>query len=203
MNGPFIMEAKQVIDKILNDAQAKAEKIMAEAGEKQKAELEKVEKEIQAYNEETDRIVQKTAQDIKENYRAAARMENSKALLAEKRKIINEIFSSAADKLRQLSDQEYLDLMKKLMLKAVETGDEQIVLDNNEKRIDQVFIKTINRELGPGYQGNLKIADKTDDLGGGGFILKRGLIKNNVSFYVLLEQARTDLEMDLAKDLFK
>jgi hypothetical protein len=42
------------------------------------------------------------------------------------------------------------------------------------------------------------LAREKQDLGGG-FILRRGKIKNNVSFEVLLTQARKELEIDLAK----
>jgi vacuolar-type H+-ATPase subunit E/Vma4 len=103
--------------------------------------------------------------------------------------------------LGDLPDKEYRALCTKLMLDAVETGDEEVVIDKNEKRIDQEFIKQVNRELGPGYKGNLKLSDERQDLGAG-FILKRGNIKTNVSIDVLLDQARKELEIELAKELF-
>jgi vacuolar-type H+-ATPase subunit E/Vma4 len=56
--------------------------------------------------------------------------------------------------------------------------------------------------LGPDGKRNLRLADERHDFGGG-FILKRGKIKNNVSFDVLLAQARRDLEIELAKELFE
>jgi V/A-type H+-transporting ATPase subunit E len=91
--------------------------------------------------------------------------------------------------------------MTKLMLQAVETGDEEIIIGKNEKCIDQKFVKQINRELGPGFKGNLRLANETQNLTGG-FILKRGKIKNNISINVLLQQARKELEIQLAKELF-
>jgi hypothetical protein len=91
--------------------------------------------------------------------------------------------------------------MTKLILEAVETGDEEVIVDKSETRIDQKFIKQINRRLGPGYKGNLRLSDETDNLGAG-FILRRGRIKHNVSIEVLLTQARKDLEIELAKELF-
>jgi V/A-type H+-transporting ATPase subunit E len=91
--------------------------------------------------------------------------------------------------------------MTKLMLQAVETGDEEIIIGKDEKRIDQKFIKNVNRELGPGFKGNLRLANETQNLTAG-FILKRGKIKNNVSLNVLLQRARKELEIELAKKLF-
>ena len=100
-----------------------------------------------------------------------------------------------------LPDKEYRALCTKLMLDAIETGDEEVVIDKNENRVDQDLIKQVNRELGPGYKGNIRLSDERKDLGAG-FILKRGKIKTNVSIDVLLNQARKELEIDLAKELF-
>ena len=89
----------------------------------------------------------------------------------------------------------------KLMLKTVETGDEEIIIDSKEKRIDFEFIKSINRELGPGFKGNLRLSEEKQNIGAG-FILKRGKIKNNVSLDVLLQTARENMQADIAKELF-
>lgn len=117
-------------------------------------------------------------------------------------RIVDEAFAQAQQQLQNLSDEDYQKLCSKLMLEAVETGDEEVIVDNNETRIDHEFIKQINRELGPGYKGNLRLSDERQNLRGG-FILKRGKIKNNISFEVLLAQARKELEIELAKELFE
>ncbi len=197
------MEAKQVIDKILTDAQNEADSIMKKAEKNAERQKKQLQDQLNEFNEETEKEASEAADDKKQNMLAAARMKNAKELLAEKRAILNEVFDKASEKLKQMSEDEYKNMMKNLMLKAVETGDEEVILDKKEKIIDQSFIKSVNRELGPGYQGNLKLSDDKMDLGGGGFILKRGLIQNNVSYNVLIQQAKDDLEMDLAKDLFK
>ena len=195
------MEAEQVTEKILADAKAEAEKIKSEAQEKENTEQAKLNEQLGEYNKQTELLAQKAGEDKKAHLLAAARMDIAKDYLAEKRKILDEVFAQARQKLQNLPDGEYCKLMTKLMLKAVETGDEEVIVDNNEKRIDQKFIKNINRELGPGYKGNLRLSGEKQNLGGG-FILKRGKIKNNVSLEVLLNQARKELEIELAKKLF-
>jgi len=91
--------------------------------------------------------------------------------------------------------------MEKLMLDAVETGDEQVVVDNNETVINQGFIKEVNKQLTKDGKGNLKLSDKKQDIGGG-FILKRQNISCNVSLDVLIGQAKENLEIEIAKELF-
>jgi V/A-type H+-transporting ATPase subunit E len=195
------MEAQQVVEKILTDANAEAEKMRKDAEEKQADEQAKADEQMQDYKKQTEALAQKAARDRKLQLLASARMDIAMEFLAEKRKMLDEVFKQARGQLLNLSDDDYRRLCNKLMHAAVETGDEEVIIDKNERRIDQEFVKQINRELGPGYKGNLRLAREKQDLGGG-FILKRGKIKNNVSLEVLLARARKEFEIELAKDLF-
>ncbi len=195
------MDAEQVTEKILADAGAEAEKIANEAKEKETAEQAGLKKQLEDYNERTQTLAKKAGEDKQAHILAAARMDIAKEYLAQKRKILDEAFDQAQQQLKNLSDDDYKTLCSKLILKAVETGDEEVIVDKNETRIDQNFIKQINRKLGPGFKGNLRLASEKQSLGGG-FILRRGRIKNNVSLEVLLAQARKELEIELAKELF-
>jgi len=196
------MEAEQVVDKILADARAEAEKIKKQADEKEAAEQAKLTEQLDKYKEQTDVLAGKAGEDEKSHILAAARMDIAMQLLAEKRKILDEVFVQARNQLRKMPDDQYRRLCTKLMLEVVETGDEEVVVDTKEVRIDQELIKEINRELGPGYKGNLRLSDEKQDIGAG-FILKRGKIKTNVSVDVLLNQARKELEIELARELFR
>jgi len=196
------MEAEQVVEKILADAKAEAEKIKKQAEEAQAAEQAKLDEQLSEYKKQTDTIAQKAGKDKKAHLLAAARMDIAKEYLAEKRKILDEVFVQAREQLQNLPDDDYRKLMTKLMLGAVETGDEEVIIGNEEKRIDQKFIKSINQQLSPGRKGNLKLSEEKANLTRG-FILKRGKIKNNVSIEVLLAQARKELEIESAKELFE
>ena len=196
------MEAEQVVEKILSDAKADAEKIASEAEQKEAVEQAKLDEQLDEHKKQTKILAQKAAEEKKTHILAAARMEIAKEYLAEKRKVLVEVFARARKQLQSLPDEDYCKLMAKLMLEAVETGDEEVIIDNSETRIDQKFIKNVNRELGPGYKGNLRLADERQNLGAG-FVLRRGRIKNNASLDVLLAQARKELEIKLAKELFE
>ena len=196
------MEAGQVIDKILADANTQAGEIAQQARQKEAAEQTRVDEQLDRYKSQTKVIAEKAGEDKKSHLLAAARMEISKEHLAEKRNMLDDVFEQARASVGNLPDDEYRALMKQLMIEAVETGDEEVIVDRNEKRIDLDFIKEVNRQLGPGYQGNLRLPEESLNIGGG-FILRRGKIKTNVSIEVLLEQARKDLEIELAQDLFE
>lgn len=195
------MEAEQVVKKILADAKVEKEGIEKQAGEEKAAEQAKLNEQLAEYKKQTEALAQKKTGEEKLHILAAARMDVAKDLLVEKRKILDEVFEKAQNQLENLPDGEYLKIMTRLMLDAVETGDEKVIIANEEKRIDHEFIKKVNRKLGPGYKGNLSLSDERENLGAG-FILKRGRIKNNVSLKEMMAKARRELEIELAKELF-
>lgn len=196
------MDAENVVAKILADARAEGEKIKRQAQEKQAAEQAKLDEQLAQYNKQTDALAQKAAEAEKSHLLAAARMQIAKELLTEKRKILDEVFEQARRQLLNLPDRQYRQVIAGLMVRAVETGNEEVVVDKNEKRIDQELVNQVNQRLAGQNKGNLRLSDQRQELGGG-FILKRGKIRTNVSFEVLLNQARKELEIELAKELFE
>jgi len=196
------MEAKQVVDKILADAKAEAEKIKKQTKANEAAEQAKLNEQLDEYKKQTEILAKKAGEDEQSHILAAARMDIAKQLLAEKRKILDEVFEQARQQLQNLPEQQYRKLCTKLLLEAVETGDEEVIVDKNEQRINEELIHQVNQQLSSKGKGNLKLSDLRQDIGAG-FILKRGQIKTNVSLDVLLEQARKELEIDLAKELFE
>lgn len=193
------MNASKVTEKILSDAQADAEKIKKEADEKETSEQAELAEQLDEYEKQTEVLAQKSGEERKMRLLAAARMEIAKDFLGEKRKILDEVFEQAKIQFTNLPDEEYRNVMAQLMKKAAESGDEEVIIDKKEKRINDELINQVNQQLG--NKGNLKLSEEKGNLGAG-FILKRGKIKNNVSLQVLLEQARKELEIELAKELF-
>jgi V/A-type H+-transporting ATPase subunit E len=191
------MDGKRVIEKILSDAKAEADKIKKDAGAKLSQQHTETDKRLDEYRKQTDALAQRAGEDARQRVLSATRMELAKENLAEKAKILDEVFTEVQQQLKELADDKYRKLMVKLMAGAVETGDEEVVIDNNEKRIDQLLIDKVNSQK----KSSLKLADQREDIGGG-FILKRGRIKNNLSAGVLLGQAREHLEIELARKLF-
>jgi V/A-type H+-transporting ATPase subunit E len=196
------MDAENVVAKILADARAEGEKIKRQAQEKQAAEQAKLDEQLGQHQKQTAALAQKAAEAESSHLLAAARMQIAKELLTEKRKILDEVFEQARRQLLNLPDRQYRQVIAGLMVRAVETGNEEVVVDKNEKRIDQELVNQVNQRLAGQNKGNLRLSEQRQELGGG-FILKRGKIRTNVSFEVLLNQARKELEIELAKELFE
>lgn len=195
------MGTEEVVEKILADARAEAEKIKNQADEKLADEKAKFDEQLKEHKEKTKALADKLAKDKRLHLLAAERMNIAKEQLAEKNKILDEVFDQAKQQLQSLPDEQYRRLIANLMIETVETGDEEVIIDSQEKRIDADLIDQVNSKLGSDRKGNLKLADEKMPVGAG-FILRRGKVKTNVSINVLLSRARNELEIDLAKDLF-
>jgi V/A-type H+-transporting ATPase subunit E len=195
------MQAEQVIDKILSDARAEADKIRQQAEEREAAEKAKLDEEMARFERETQGLAKKAAEDERSQRLAVARMEIAKEYLVGKTALLGEVFAQARERIEKLPDNEYGDLMGRLMATAVEQGDEQVVAGKNDPRIDQKLVGEVNARLQGQGKGHLTLSSDKANIGGG-FLLRRGKIRTNVSIGVLLERARTDLEIELAKDLF-
>ncbi len=196
------MDAEQVVNKILADAQAQADKITSEAKTKDDAARQTLNAELAEFQKQTKEIAESRASDKKSRILAAARMEVSREMLAGKREQLDEVFVKAGEQIKNMDTAEYQKLIARLMQKAVETGDEEVIVDTNETRIDQDLLNRVNEQLGSEYKKNLTLSSQRQNIGGG-FILQKGKIKINVSLKILMEQAREELETVLAKELFE
>jgi len=183
------------------DAKAEAKKIKKQAAESQAAEQAKLDEQQAEFQKETEAMAKKAAEDERSHLLAAARMEAAKAYLAEKAAILDEVFAQVRQKVGELPDAAYRELMGKLMTEAVETGDEQVVAGKEDARVDRALVDEVNAKLKGQDKGHLTLSDETHPHRGG-FVLKRGKIRTNVSIDVLVAQARNALIIELAKDLF-
>ena len=191
------MDGEQVIEKILSDAKAEAAKIKNEAMALLAQKRAEVDKHLDEYRKQTEALAQKAGENARQQVLSTARMELAKEYLAEKAKLLDEVFAEAQKRLNQMADAEYRSLVAKQMADAVESGDEEVIIDTNERRIDQSLIDQVNGIR----KSNLKLAGQREPIGGG-FILKKGNIKNNCSRSVVLSRIINELEIELAKTLF-
>jgi V/A-type H+-transporting ATPase subunit E len=195
------MNAEQVVEKILSQAREEAEKINTEAKEKLGREQEELAKKLEEYRDQTKHLAGQAAEDKRLRLLAGARLEVRKENLATKRRLLDEVFASAGRKLTEMGDDEYRELMRKLIAKATQTGDEEIIVGRNENRINAELVKQVNNQPDSNNKGNLKLSENKGNFDTG-FVLRRGKVKVNVTLPVLLAQAREKLEIELAKELF-
>lgn len=195
------MNAEQVVEKILSQAKAEAEAIVNEAKDKAAAQKAKLDAELAEFDTKTEELAGAAGEDKLQRMLAGARMSQSRKMLAAKVAILDEVFAKSKTAVSQLPDPQYLAMMAELMKKAVETGDEEVIVGKDEKRIDQSFIKDVNRQLGSGFKGNLRLSNERADIPGG-FILSRGKVRINAGTDVLIDRLRESMQIELADELF-
>ena len=86
----------------------------------------------------------------------------------------------------------------KSLEKAVDTGNEEVIIGKSEKVLNDVLLKEFNKKK----KTNLKLSRERRDIQGG-FILRHGKIETDASLDTFVEIHRKELEMFLAKELFE
>jgi len=196
------MNAEQVVQKIISQAKAEADKILAAAREAADKEKQRLDQELGIFAEETRKAAEAAGQDKLARMLAAARMQNARELLAAKAQVLDELFARVKQRIEQMPDGEYLELMKRLLHKSVQTGQEEVIVGRHESRINQDFLNRINGELAGQGKGHLRLSPTREDITGG-FILSSGKVRINASVDVLVAQLRDAMEMQLTAELFK
>jgi V/A-type H+-transporting ATPase subunit E len=198
MNG-----AEKLVDRILKEGRQRADEITS-SGQKKADEI--IENAKQAAQKKVETIEQKAqvdAQEIKRRVRAVAEMETRKDILTVKQQLIDQVFDQVMEQLKNLSTEEYQNILLNLFIKTVDTGREQVIIaSGDQERVNQQFIDRVNQTLiEQGKTGNLTLAGEFRDIKGG-FILKSGGVEINNSFEAILRMEREELEPKVAEILF-
>ena len=196
-------KAEKLKQKILSDGEAEARKILQEG----EAEASLIRDEAQAEADKaTSQYHAKADADAAEHIRrqtSLRELEARKAVLAEKGRLMEEVFDKVLKSLREKDRAGGYGLTRDLLLKEIETGTEEIIVaPDDRKAIDKAFIDSINVEIvKAGKKGEITLSDETKDIRGG-FILRRGRVELNSSFDTLLTMLRDDVETKVAAILF-
>ena len=198
-----MQELQPLLDSIIEDARKEA----AQIREKGRAEAEKLRAE---YAEKAKRLreeiisrEQRQAAEEKNRRKIQAKMEAGRELLAAKNRLVEEIFQALKKRLAGMKNEDYRELLQRLILEAVETGDEKLFFSIPDQRwLGEAFLAELNRELEKqGRKGALSYGEAAAELSGG-FILQRGKVVQNFSLENLVEMKRDELLPEIGRRLF-
>ncbi len=195
------MAIEDIIKKIESETETKINKFLSSAKEEEKNIL------TQAGNE-AEKIKEKTIATGKEEYAhkknrqiSAVTLEAQKKLLAEKQKIVAEVYAEVLKRLGTLAKDKYRELLRILILKLAGGGEEIIIADNEKTKIDNNFLKDLNRELRKAGKKPLTLSFTNRNIPGG-FILRSQEVEINVSFPLLIRSLREKTEFPVIGILF-
>lgn len=180
----IISDAEEEGARIEADAKTRAEGIIAGANAAAAKERAKVEEEVE-----------KRAARIREVNDASVRLESAKILLAEKRRVIGEIYARALQKLLSLGESESLALLNRLLYEYAQEGDEIVLAQNfafaeGVKKLDSV------KEL------KLTLSASRADISGGCLLIGETSDKD-LSYSSLLAADMEENQSAMAAELFK
>ncbi|MBR0354848.1 MAG: hypothetical protein IJK35_05715 [Oscillospiraceae bacterium] len=194
---------EKIIAHIRADAEAQSAEILARAEEQCAAiRADYEEKARERYNE---RLLagKKACEDRVDSMDRIARMEAKKGLLALKQEMVSKSFEMAVDRLVNLPEAEYVELLASLAAEAAVTGDEELVLNARDRAaVGEKAVKAANGKLAAaGKRPALKLSPAVGAFAGG-LLLRRGSIETNCSAELLVELQRGSLSSELAGLLF-
>ena len=184
---------KNITSKILKDAEAGKENILAAAEEEKNKILSK---KASSANEIAQEILQKAEADAKskkERVISSAKLKVRNNKLAAKQEIIDEVFEKSINKLTELSKEQFLNFVKNSILSMNLTGKQTLILNETGLK----FVDELNKEV----KATIALS-KTAGNFKGGFILENNGIEINSTYEALVSSLRDELEFEVAKVLF-
>ncbi len=197
------MSAEKITAKILDDARTEAQKIKEEARKRAEGTIARAKEEAVRIGEEVQKEAQILAAEEKKRVLSRTEMEVKRGILGEKQTLIGKVFELALQRVEEMGREEYSRLMEGLLVKAVDSGDEELIISEaGRKKLGKGFLERINQRLiTEGKRGELSLAEENRQIGGG-FILRKGKKEINCSFRSLLDSKKEDLEGEVAGILF-
>ena len=204
--------ADKLVSKIFEDARAQAKKIISDAEDSSKKILEERQREAQekaqAACQEILRAAEAEADNIIHRESVDTIIKTRWMLLSEKRKIIDNVFKKAEDKLRAIgSEDRYLQLLTRLIAEGAEAaggGKLEILLNRADTQL-KIPLKDISKRVSSklGRETILKISH-TNAISKGGVIIQTtdGRTKVDSTLESILERERRRLEPRISDILF-
>lgn len=195
---------ESILSHIISDAEEEKQKILAEAKNKAKEIIDAANRKADEIKKDLHERACEKAEDYKRRKISMAELDFKKEILTAKQKFINDAFDNALLFLKNMDRVKYIQYLRNSIIEAVDKGDEQIIVNSNDKNIISLeFLKDINVFLNSrGINANVTLSNETADISGG-FIIKSDDVEIDNSFDTLIQNLREDLEMQVAQILFK
>ncbi len=189
------MSKEAIIDKILSDAESEKQIAVGTAEESAAKSKAAVTAEVEAFFKRETAKAAAMAPELLRRRLSVAELENKKLALAAKQQVLKAVFDRATDSILALPKDEYLGLIRNMLLNAAEDGDEVTV--GSEGLISKTFVQETAAAKG------IKLIYKGVGDFKGGVILSGNGCDKNMSLAVELSALREELEPLIAEMLFK
>lgn len=177
-------ESARAVDLVKQEAQDTYDAEMAKAREEADAQAQKI---LSKAREASDELIARAD--------AAAALEEKRMILNAKQELISDVIAQAKDAFVNLPEEEYFDLILKLISQNALKGEGEICFSRKDfERLPKDFAAKLVAALPEGAALNVS---KEDAKIGGGFILKYDGLEQNLSVEEIFEEKK-DLMTDAA-----
>ncbi len=189
------MPLNDILKKIEDEAKKKTAFIKQVADDEIKKIREEAQVKADARRAEIEQKIETQSAAVIEKSKTLATMEGRSQTLKQKRGVIDQAYQELEKDLKNLSDEDYVSLISRMMKhasKTIEKGSLTVPASRRE------LTETAIRKAGADFE----IASETTDFKDG-FVLTIGKVEINLSFPYLLEKVvRPATELEVAKILF-
>lgn len=188
---------EKITGRILSDAQAEIDTLMADAKAQAADIAAKYANEARKVYADAAAKGKNAAEDRETHLGSSAQMEARKMILAAKQEMLDAAYADAEKRLNSLPDKAMVQTLAALAQKASVTGKEEIILNANvAKRLGAEVVKKANSK---GL--NLTLSKTTGNFAGG-LLLSDGDVEVNCTFDTLVRLTRNETAGEVAKVLF-
>ena len=183
----------KIVNEILAEARAQADKILGEARDKAAKAEEDAIAGSEEYKAKRAQEAAAKADAIRVRAESQAMLEKRQAMLGVKQGIIDEVIEKAYSTLAGQDSQAYFGMIGKLLGKAVRSGDGEICFSADDlKRLPEGFAAVVNG-IASEKGGSLRVSEEAAPIENG-FLLKYGGIEENCSLKALFTSMRDRLQ---------
>lgn len=198
-----MISVEKIKNKILEDANSKALAIEEQAKREAKDILADAAKTAESKSAQILKSAENESAEVYRRLISIGGLEGRKEILRAKQEVVDNAFKVAMNKVVNLPDAQYQELLEAMIVDAASDSNGEILISKKDAgRIDSRFTDNVNKRLrSVGKTGALTVSkDKINTVGG--FVLRYGEMEINSTLEILFGTLRPQLEGDVVKTLF-
>lgn len=204
------MASDKIVSKITENARSEADQILTQAKENARSETRRIQSETKEKLAQMEKNFKEESNEIERRAKLNAGLEERIDLLDDKRKVLDEAFDRAYEKMKKLPDQKWAKLITEIVLDGVVTGTESLKVPEKDRvRYEKnfmgkgPFLDTLNMEVRSRLGHSDLSLDEEPAPFEEGIMLIGEYSDVNASFGVLLKNQKESIEADVIKILFE
>lgn len=191
----------RIIEKIISEAQDKADEILKDARAQAQQIMEQASEEAQMRNQEIVSVAQNESQALRTRIESSFNMQKRSSVLSVKQEIIAKAYEQALVHLQGINDVAYLQMLTDFVVKSAGSQSNDpiyLILCEKDKARAASILDSCSKAL---TNRQIKLGDKTVNATGG-LIVRIGDIMQNYTFEAIIDSIKNDCDIEVSKILF-